>query len=97
MKSGLGRTFNWKKNQLKATIQKGNQYFDYLIDSSFQVANKLFVLSFEHNVHHTRYYIPNIKPKDYYVMIDGEKNFFDAECKMIQEHITTLRKFHLVE
>ena len=30
-------------------------------------------------------------------MIDGEKNFFDAECKMIQEHITTSRKFRLVE
>ena len=54
-------------------MQTQNQYFDYLIDQSFQVVNRPFVLSFETNAHQTsftRYYIPNIKPKDYYVMIN---------------------------
>ena len=45
----------------KVTIQRQNQYLDYLIDPSFQgEVNRLFVLSFQNNVvrtGHTRYFI----------------------------------------
>ena len=45
--------------------------------------NRLFVLAFENDaqrINNKRYYIPNVKIKDYNVMIDG-KNFFDQTVK----------------
>ena len=44
---------------------------------------RLFVLAFENDtqrINNKRYYIPNVKIKDYNVMIDG-KNFFDQTVK----------------
>ena len=45
--SGVQRTVNWNKYQTKVSTQGQNQYPDFLIDSSFQEVNRLFVLSFE--------------------------------------------------
>ena len=42
-KSGFKRTINWDKYQSKVTTQIPNPYLDYLIDSSFQEVNRLFV------------------------------------------------------
>ena len=44
---GFKRTINWNKYQSKKSREERNQYFDYLIDPSFQGVNRLFVLSFE--------------------------------------------------
>ena len=58
LKSGFKRTINWNKHQSKTTIQRQNQYLDYLIDPSLQGVKSIFVLSFENNVHktlHTKY------------------------------------------
>ena len=49
LKSGLKCNIDWIKYQSEATRQARNQYLDYLIDSSFQGINRLFVLSFENN------------------------------------------------
>ena len=49
LNSGFKVTINWNKCQLKVSIERQNQYLDYLIDPSFQVVNRLFVLSFEDN------------------------------------------------
>ena len=46
LKSGFKRTTNWNKYQPKVTIQVQNRYLDYLIDTSSQGVNRLFVLSF---------------------------------------------------
>ena len=46
-KSDFKRTINWNKNQSKSIIKRQNQYFDYLINPSFQRVNRLFDLSFE--------------------------------------------------
>ena len=45
--SGFKRTVNWNKYQTKVSTQGQNQYPYFLIDSSFQEVNRLFVLSFE--------------------------------------------------
>ena len=61
------------------SLERQNQYLDYLIDPSFQVVNRLFVLSFENNEYsttHRGYFLPKIEIKDYNVIIDGQ-NFFD--------------------
>ena len=44
-----------EKYQSKVTIQRQNQYLDYLIDPSFSGVNRLFVLSFEDNKRKTIY------------------------------------------
>ena len=49
LNSGFKVTIKWNKCQLKVSIERQNQYLDYLIDPSFQVVNRLFVLSFEDN------------------------------------------------
>ena len=84
LKSDFKRTINWNKYQSKAAIQARNQYLDYLIGSSFQEVNRLFVLSFENYGHRTgykQYFLPSVEIKDYNVMVDGE-NFFDQTIKI---------------
>ena len=84
LESGFRRTINWNKYLLKTTNQARNRYLDFLIDPRFQVVNRLFVLSFKDDdgrESHNQYYLPTVKIKDYYVMIDGI-NFFDQPIKI---------------
>ena len=46
LKSSFKRTINWNKYQPKNSPERPNQYLDFLIDSSFQGVNKIFLLSF---------------------------------------------------
>ena len=83
LKSGFKRTINWNKYQSKKSIERENQYLDYLIDPSFQGVNRLFVLSFEDEEQQTsykQYYVPTLNIKDYNVMID-EQNLFDQPVR----------------
>ena len=68
LKSGFKRPVNWNKYQSKISTEAQNQYLDFLIDSSFQRVNRLFVLSFENEndrTSHSNYYLPNVEIKDY--------------------------------
>ena len=79
LKSGFKRTISWNKYLAKPELLARNANLNHLIEPSFQGVNRLFVLAFENDAQRTsnkRYYIPNVKIKDYNVMIDG-KNFFD--------------------
>ena len=74
LKSGFKRTINWNKYQSKVRVQEQNRYLDYLIDPSFQGANRVFVLSFENNAvraSYKTYYLLQVEIKNYNVMIDG--------------------------
>ena len=73
------------------TIQPGNNNLNYLIDPKFTNANRLFVLPFqriagENNATKDRgdffshYYVPNVRIKDFNVLIDG-KSFFELAVK----------------
>ena len=67
-------TVNWKKYQSKVTQQILNRNLDFLIDSSFQGVNRLFVLSFEdRRVRETykQYFLLTVEVKHYNVIIDG--------------------------
>ena len=75
MKSGFERIINWNKYQLKVTMQRQNQYLDYLIDPNFQGVNRLFLLSFENNMVKTgrkEYFLLKVETEDYNVMIAGQ-------------------------
>ena len=94
LKSGFKRTINWNKYQSKKSIERQNQYLDYLIDPSFQGVNRLFVLSFEDEVQQTsykRYYLPTVEIENYNVMIDGQ-NFFDQPVRNNLIRYDSIRK-----
>ena len=74
LESGFKGTVNWKKYQSKVTQQILNRNLDFLIDSSFQGVNRLFVLSFEdRRVRETykQYFLLTVEVKHYNVIIDG--------------------------
>ena len=83
LKSGFKRTINWNKYLAKESTERQHQYFDYLIDLSFQGVYRLLVLSIEDNTHqrrHTGYFLPEVEINNYNVMNNGQK-FFDQPVK----------------
>ena len=94
LKCGFNCTINFIKYQSKATIHTQNQYLDDLIDPSFQVVNRIFVLSFEINgdrIECTGYLLPKVQIKDNNFMIDG-KNFFDQSVRTDLRTYNNIRK-----
>ena len=91
LKSGFRRTIKWNKYRLQMTIQPQNNNLNYLIDPMFTNVNRLFVLSFQritgqnnttkdYRDPFSHYYVPNIRIKDFNVLID-RKSFFDLPVK----------------
>ena len=77
LKNGFKKTIAWNKYLAKPELLAQNENFNHLIEPSFQGINRLFVLAYDDDaqrISRKRYYIPNVKIKDYNVMIDG-KNF----------------------
>ena len=78
LKLGFKRTINWNEYVSKPELLTENPNLNHLVEPSFQGMNRLFVLAFENDAQRTSskiYYLPNVKIKDYNVMI-GRKNFF---------------------
>ena len=72
------------------TNQTKNNNLNYLIDPTFTIVNRLFVLSFENENNRTSfssYYVPNVQIKDFNALIDG-KSFFDIPIKMVKKQRT---------
>ena len=79
---------------LKPELLPQNPNLNHLIEPTLQGINRLFVLAFENDEQRTsnrRYYIPNVKVKDYNVMIGG-KNFFDQPIKDNKATYENIRK-----
>ena len=69
------------------TNQTITNNLNYLIDSTFNKVNRLFVLSFENEEDRTsfsKYYTPKVEIKDFNVLIEG-KSFFDVPAKNKEE------------
>ena len=77
------------------TIQPQNKNLNYLIDPTFTNVNRLFILLFQRNAGEnnttkdyrdsfSHYYVPNVRIKDFNVLIDG-KSFFDFRVKNEEE------------
>ena len=78
LKSGFKKTISWNKYESSIKTFARNRYLNYLINPSFQGANRLFVLAFENEngrTSHSTYYLPKVEIIDYNVIIDG-RNFF---------------------
>ena len=77
LKSGFKKTISWNKYESSIKTFAQNRYLNYLINPSFQGANRLFALAFENEngrTSYSTYYLPKVEIKDYNVMIDG-RNF----------------------
>ena len=72
-----------------------NQYLDYQIDSHFQRASRLFILSFEDNsvgTGHTGYCFLKVEVKDYNIKI-YVRNLFDQSVKNDIRTYENIRKY----
>ena len=94
VESNFKRTTNWDKYQSKKINQVQNRYLDFLIDPSFQVVNRPFVLSFENEIDqksYKKYYLPTVEIKNYDVMIN-RRIFFDQTVKNNLRTYYSIRK-----
>ena len=53
LKSGFKITIDWNKNHSNVSIERRNQYLDFLIDPRFQGVNTFFILLLENNANRT--------------------------------------------
>ena len=94
-KTGFKRTIKWTKYRSQMTIKPQNNDLNHLVGLTFANVNRLFVLSFqriaaENNTtkdyrdYFSNYYVPNVRIKDFNVLIDG-KSFFDLPVKNEEE------------
>ena len=90
IKQGFKRIISWNKYRSEITTQLKINNLDYLIDPTFKIINRLFVLSFK-NSHddQTRYSfdqycMPLVEMKDFNALIYN-KLFFDQPVKNKQE------------
>ena len=61
LKPGFERTIKWNKYRSEMTNQSKTNHLNHLIDPTFDMVHKLFVLSFENEEYRTsfsKYYVP---------------------------------------
>ena len=83
LNSGFKRVSNYNKCFPKPELLRRNSNINNLVEPSFQGVNRFFVLAFQNDTQRTSgkgYYLPNVKLKDYSIMINGE-NIFDLPIK----------------
>ena len=91
LKTGFERTIKLNKYRSRITVPSQNNNLNYLIDPTFINVNRLFVLSFARNAEgdnrdsFSRYYVPNVRIKDFNVLIDGKSLFFLPKKKIEEE------------
>ena len=64
LKSSFKRTINWNKHLSKPELLAQNPNLNYLVETSFQGINRLFVLEFENDTLRTsskRYNLPDVE------------------------------------
>ena len=94
IKSGFQITISWNKYLSNQELLPQNPKLNYLIESSFQGVNRLFVLAFENDdqrISNKGYYLPNVEINDYNVMIDSKK-FFDQPINNNLKTYDNIRK-----
>ena len=79
LKSGLKGTVNWNNYQSKKSVARPNQYFDYSVNSSFQVVNRLAIWITYDNIRK----IATGQGDDYTIDCFLDYNYFKKYYKMI--------------
>ena len=87
LKSWFQRTIKWDKYRSEMTNQTKTKNLNYLIDPTFNIVNRLFVLSFENeedSTYFSKYYTTKVEINDFNVLVD-RKSFFDVPLKNKEE------------
>ena len=85
------------KQQHKKKKKRKEKKKDYLIDSTFRIINRLFVLSFKNGDDYPirnsfdEYYLPLAEIKDFNALIDNQ-SFFDQPVKTNKKRMKNLSK-----
>ena len=75
LKTGFKRTIKWNKYRPEMSKQTKINNLSYLVDSTFNKVNRLFVLLLENKDDRpsfSKYYTPSVEIKDFNVLIDGK-------------------------
>ena len=94
LKSGFKKVINWNKYLSKSELLAQNPGLNHLVEPSFQGVNRLYILAFENDTQRTSpkgHYLPNVKIKDYNIIINGE-NIFDQPVKNNKVTYENIRK-----
>ena len=87
LKSGFKRKIIWNKYRSQMTTEAINNILNILIDPTFTIVNRLFVLAYQNaddRQSYSQLYLPNIMVKDYNIIID-KLAFFDLPIKTEEE------------
>ena len=87
LKSGFKREIIWNKYRSQITTEAINNNLNILIDPTFSIVNRLFVLGYQNvddRQSFSQFYLPNVMVKDYNVIID-KLAFFDLPIKTEEE------------
>ena len=87
LKSGFKREIIWNKYRSQMTTEAINNKLNILIDPTFTIVNRLFVLAYQtanNRQLFSQFYLPNVMVKDYNVIID-KLAFFDLSIKTGEE------------
>ena len=87
LKSGFTREIEWNKYRSQMTTQAINNNLSILIDPTFTIVNRLFVLAYQNadeRQSFSQFYLPKVIVKDYNVIID-KLVFFDLPIKTEEE------------
>ena len=88
LKIGITIDFKWNKYRPQAINQSATNNLHYLIDSTFNNVNRLFVLAFENEKDrssYSKYYMPSVEIKDYNVILDSQEPFYEIPTKNKEE------------
>ena len=97
LSEGFKRSVYWNKYQAISKDHAENENIRERLDSSFQRANKLFVLAYARGDDVTnensyrRYFLPRPKIKHYNIEIDG-RNFYDHSINGLIKQYDEIRK-----
>ena len=87
LKTGISIDFTWFKYRSQMINQTATNNLNFLIDSTFNNVNRLFLLAFpneEDRRSFSKYYTPTVEIKDFNVIIDGEP-FYEIPIKNKEE------------
>ena len=88
LKTGITIDFTWSKYRSQVIYQTATNNLNYLIDPTYKNVNKLFILAFEKEEDKksfSEYYTRTIEIKDYNVILDGTKPFYEIPIKNKEE------------
>ena len=87
LKTGISIDFTWNKYRSQMINQKATNNLNFLIDRTFNIVNRLFVLAFpneEDRRSFSKYSTPIVEIKDCNVIMDGEP-FYEIPIKNKEE------------